>query len=157
MNFTTRLGDDVYDLDDVFSDIAGAIKEKSGVSTSMYPYEMGNRIRDIKDIDPQEVSPSAKLVEVFQDIANATRQCGVVGTMTPLQMPQKIMSIVVDHDLEIVVDSPFVGKTLYCKAYMDGELTSGTWSLTSGQQYATINENGRIDINSGVQSKSLVV
>ena len=65
MNFTTRQGDDVYDLDDVFSDIAGAIKEKSGVSTSMYPYEMGNRIRDIKDSDPQEVSPSAKLVEVF--------------------------------------------------------------------------------------------
>ena len=150
MNFTTRQGDDIYELDDVFSDIAGAIKEKSGVSTSMYPYEMGNRIRSIKDIDPQEVSPSATLIEVFQDIALATRECGVVGTMTPLQMPQKIISIVVDHNLEIVVDNPFVGKTLYCKAYMDGELTSGTWSLTSGQQYATINENGRIDINSGV-------
>ena len=62
MNFTTRQGDDVYDLDDVFSDIADAIKEKSGVSTSMYPYEMGNRIRSIKDLDPRQVSPSATLV-----------------------------------------------------------------------------------------------
>ena len=31
MNFTTRQGDDIYDLDDVFSDISAAIKEKSGI------------------------------------------------------------------------------------------------------------------------------
>lgn len=86
----------------------------------MYPYEMGNRIRSIKDIDPQEVSPSATLVEVFQDIALATRECGVVGTMTPLQMPDRIRSIVVGHELTIVSEDEFVGKTLYCRSFYDG-------------------------------------
>ena len=33
----------------------------------------------------------------------------------------------------------------------------GDWELTSGYQYATINPNGRIDINSGVQNRTLVV
>ena len=93
MKFTNRQDSGSYDLDDVFSDIADAIKEKSGISTSMYPYEMGNRIRDIKDIDPQEVSPSAKLVDVFQDMATAVRACGVLGLMTPLQIPEKIYQI----------------------------------------------------------------
>ena len=49
-------------LSDIFQDISDAIKEKSGISTTMYPYEMGNRIRSIKDLYPRQVSPSATLV-----------------------------------------------------------------------------------------------
>jgi hypothetical protein len=62
MKFIDRRDGGSYDLDDVFSDISDAIKEKSGISTAMYPYEMGNRIRSIKDLDPRQVSPSAALV-----------------------------------------------------------------------------------------------
>ena len=51
----------------------------------------------------------------------------------------------------------FTGKTLYCKCVRAGQFISGTWALTSGQQYATINSNGRIDINSGVQNKNLAI
>ena len=71
--------------------------------------------------------------------------------MTPLQMPDRIRSIVVGHELQIVSDDEFVGKTLYCRSFYDGTQVAATWSLTSGSQYATINENGRIDVNSGVQ------
>ena len=59
--------------------------------------------------------------------------------------------------LVIQCESEFTGKTLYCKAYYDDTLTNGTWALTSGSQYATINSNGKIDINPGVQNQSLTV
>jgi uncharacterized cupin superfamily protein len=39
----------------------------------------------------------------------------------------------------------------------NGQITTGTWSITSGSQYATINENGRVDINSGVLSQSITI
>ena len=94
---------------------------------------------------------------MFQDIALATRECGVVGTMTPLQMPDRIRSIVVGHELTIVSEDEFVGKTLYCRSFYDGTQVAATWSLTSGSQYATINENGRVDVNSGVQQKTIGV
>lgn len=34
---------------------------------------------------------------------------------------------------------------------------TGNWSLTSGQQYATINSNGRIDINSGTINRNIAI
>ena len=51
----------------------------------------------------------------------------------------------------------FTGKTLYCKCINAGKLVAAEWALTSGYQYATINQNGRIDINSGVQNKTLII
>lgn len=49
--------------------------------------------------------------------------------------------------------SNFTGKTIYCKCVNAGRYVAAEWALTSGYQYATINQNGRIDINTGVQDK----
>jgi hypothetical protein len=43
--------------------------------------------------------------------------------------------------------------TIYCKCVRAGQFIAAEWELTAGYQYATINQNGRIDINSGVQNK----
>lgn len=59
--------------------------------------------------------------------------------------------------IEGLTNNSFTGRTLYCKAMKNGQITTGTWSITSGSQYATINENGRVDINSGVQSQSITI
>ena len=44
----------------------------------------------------------------------------------------------------------FTGRTIYCKCLRNGLPVMADWELTSGYQYATINPNGRIDINEGV-------
>ena len=47
-------------------------------------------------------------------------------------------------------DGEFVGNTIYCKCLVDGHLVAGNWSIIQGQAHATINQNGRIDVNQGV-------
>lgn len=51
-----------------------------------------------------------------------------------------------------------MGKVLYCRC-MRGEdqVTPSQWSITSGAQYASINSNGRIDINEGVVQQTLTI
>lgn len=82
-------------LTNVFSDIADAIRAKSGSSSLINPLNMGNEIRDLKDLTPSAI-PQSNLSAVFQDVADAIRECGVSGTMTPIEMPTKIGDIVVD-------------------------------------------------------------
>ena len=82
-------------LTGTFTNIADAIRAKSGSSSPISPLNMGNEIRDLKDLTPASL-PQSSLSAVFQDMANAIRECGVSGTMTPLEMPTKIGSIVVD-------------------------------------------------------------
>lgn len=53
--------------------------------------------------------------------------------------------------------SNFTGKTIYCKCVNAGRYVAAEWALTAGYQYATINQNGRIDINTGVQNKALTI
>lgn len=73
-------------LNKVFTDIATAIRTKSGISESICPVEMGNQIRNLKGI-PSVQLDSVTLQTVFQDIADAIRSCDVYGKMTPTQMP----------------------------------------------------------------------
>ena len=54
-------------------------------------------------------------------------------------------------------DDSLVGKTIYCRCYYDDELSAGEWSIVSGNQYATINENGKMEIVSGTQNKDVTV
>ena len=122
----------------------------------MYPYEMGNNIRGILDIEPEEVSPSASLVQVFQDIADAARECGISGKMTPSQMADNILAIV-KSKLNVVADETFTGHTMYCRSFYNGSQVAGNWTLAEGSQYAEINENGRIDIEDDVDSQTIVV
>lgn len=70
----------------VFLDIAQAIRDKGQGSDEINPLDMGNAIRALCGIEEREL-PDANLPDVFQDIADAIRECGVLGTMTPLEMP----------------------------------------------------------------------
>ena len=76
-------------LNSVFSGIASAIRGKAGTSELLYPRNMGNAIRGIKSLTPASL-PEANLNAIFQDIADATRACGITGTMTPTQIAEKI-------------------------------------------------------------------
>lgn len=82
-------------LTGTFTNIADAIRVKSGSSSLINPLNMGNEIRDLKDLTPATI-PQSNLSAVFQDVADAIRECGVSGTMTPIEMPTKIGDIVVD-------------------------------------------------------------
>lgn len=55
------------------------------------PYEMGNAIRSIKGLS--SLDPQGTLNNIFQDMAEAVRACGVLGIMSPLQIPEKIYQI----------------------------------------------------------------
>ena len=81
-------------LTGTFTNIADAIRAKSGSSSLINPLNMGNEIRDLKDLTPATI-PQSNLSAVFQDVADAIRECGVSGTMTPIEMPTKIGDIVV--------------------------------------------------------------
>lgn len=62
------------------------------------------------------------------------------------------------HILTIISDDEYVGKVLYCVAkYDDDTVYPGDWAITSGNQYATINTNGRVDIVSGTVEQTIVV
>ena len=62
------------------------------------------------------------------------------------------------HVLSIISDDEYVGKVLYCVAkYDDDTVYPGDWAITSGNQYATINANGRVDIVSGTVEQTIVV
>lgn len=54
-------------------------------------------------------------------------------------------------------DDEFTGRTIYCHCVRAGLRIPATWELTQGQQYAAINSNGKIDINTGVQNKTLTI
>ena len=60
-------------------------------------------------------------------------------------------------ELRIQCDDTFSGKVFYCKAFYNNEQVLGTWAITAGSQYATINSNGRVDVVSGTQSQSLTI
>jgi hypothetical protein len=78
-------------LTGLFTSIANAIRSKSGTSSSLMPREMGNVIRSIKNV-PQ-TPQQGTLNGIFQDMADAIRACGVAGTMTPMQIPDKVLQI----------------------------------------------------------------
>lgn len=61
------------------------------------------------------------------------------------------------HTFNIISDNEYVGKYFYCVAKYDNEQVFGTWSITSGSQYASINENGKVTINEGVTSQVITI
>ena len=62
-----------------------------------------------------------------------------------------------EHILLLLADDEYVGKLFYCIAKYDNATVVPVWSITSGNQYATINSNGRVDIVSGVVNGTIVV
>ena len=52
----------------------------------------------------------------------------------------------------------FTGRTAYCTCLRNCKLsTADSWSITSGSEYATINQNGRLDILDGADSSSVTI
>lgn len=146
----------VANVNQVFTDMADAIRERTGNEAAILPEDMGNEIRSLVEIELAE-TPERTLPAVFQDVADALRSGGALGTITPTEMPVKIQKVGINDTLEIQCEDTFTGKTLYCRGLYNGELATGAWALASGFQYATINQNGRVDINAGVQNQSIIV
>jgi hypothetical protein len=47
---------------------------------------------------------------------------------------------------------------IQCRCMFKGSaVTASSWALTSGSQYATVNQNGKIKVNPGVQDKQITV
>ena len=61
------------------------------------------------------------------------------------------------HELKIVNDGTFAGKSFVCQCMYDNRSVIGCWSLASGSQYATMNSNGKVEISSGVQSQTIEI
>ena len=71
------------------------------------------------------------------------------------EMPVLIVKI---EEPVISGDNTFVGQTIYCKCLVKGApVAADFWQLTSGGEYATINTNGRIDVNEGVTGQSITI
>ena len=75
---------------------------------------------------------------------------------------RRLLSIIISqgevvHSFNIISDDSYVGKTFYCTGKYDGEIIYGTWSIISGSQYATINENGKVTINPGVHEQEITI
>ena len=70
---------------------------------------------------------------------------------------RQLLSIVFQDEFDIISENSYTGKYFYCTCVLNGAPVAGTWSLTSGGTYATINANGRVDINEGVENQQLIV
>ena len=67
------------------------------------------------------------------------------------------IALKIEHDFDIIAEDTFTGKFFYCTCSYDGKAVSGTWSLTGGSQYASINSNGKVTINEGVTSQQIEI
>ena len=59
--------------------------------------------------------------------------------------------------LYIIADDSYTGKQAYLIAKFNSTRVYPTWSITSGEQYATINSNGKLDIESGASNNYVTV
>ena len=60
------------------------------------------------------------------------------------------------HSIRLIADDVFTGQTMYCKCLFDNKEVEAQWSLSS-HQYATINENGKLNIIEDTNSKFLTI
>ena len=61
------------------------------------------------------------------------------------------------NSLVINAPSSYTGKSFFCTCQYGGVTVSGTWTLTSGGQYASITSAGKVTINSGVSNQNITV
>ena len=67
------------------------------------------------------------------------------------------ISVPVGPGLEILTDDTYTGKYFYCTATYDDIQVFGTWAITSGGTYATINSNGKVTIDSSAVSQPITI
>lgn len=61
------------------------------------------------------------------------------------------------HAFQIISPGEYTGKNLFLRAEYDGTIVTPTWSIVVGQQYAVINQWGRVDIIPGASSDFIVI
>ena len=61
------------------------------------------------------------------------------------------------HTFEIIAESSYVGKVFYCTCKYDHRQVFGTWSISYGDQFASINENGKVTIYEGVENEDIEI
>lgn len=66
-------------------------------------------------------------------------------------------SIDISVTLQIIGESQYTGKSFILSAKYGDRTVYPTWGITAGSQYASINSNGKVTINSGVQNQSITV
>lgn len=61
------------------------------------------------------------------------------------------------HTFELSGPTEFTGKNFLLQALYDGVPVNAVWTITTGSQYATINQHGKVDIEEGVENKYIIV
>ena len=61
------------------------------------------------------------------------------------------------HTFELISEDSYTGKVFYCTCYYDGKQVFGTWAISYGDTYASINQNGKVTINEGVVSEAIEI
>ena len=51
----------------------------------------------------------------------------------------------------------FSGKSFLCQCTVQGRLVTGNWTLADGNQYAEMNENGKVSIKQGVVGQAITI
>ena len=57
----------------------------------------------------------------------------------------------------ISMEDSYVGRSIQCQCTYDGSIVVGRWTLMSGNEYATMNENGKIAIAEGVIDADIII
>lgn len=61
------------------------------------------------------------------------------------------------YELRITNESEFAGKNFVCQCTFGGRPVAGLWTIVSGNQYASITENGRFSVNQDVVNQDVTV
>jgi hypothetical protein len=69
-------------------------------------------------------------------------------------LPKEQRRIVVEN---LSPNDEFTGRTTYCRCLKSRQYLVGTWELTSGLAYATINSYGRLDIAEGANNQEITI
>ena len=65
--------------------------------------------------------------------------------------------LAITQNLKIISENSYLGKVFYCVAKHGNEQVFGTWSIISGSQYASINQNGKVTIVEGTQDQPIII
>lgn len=98
------------------------------------------------------------ILQIKEQIKTVIANSGVQITNDITTYGDKIRAISVANNFEIHGPEQYTGKNLILTAFFNGsQVNASSWTITSGSQYATINQYGRVDIVSGTSNKPITV
>lgn len=125
------------------------IAEIKGIS---YPTPIPmNNLQTISD-------KTTAILQIKSQIKTVITNSGIQITDDLTTYGNRIRAIQVSNTFEINGPAEYTGKNLILTAFFNGQqVSASSWSITSGNQYATINQYGRVDIVSGTVNKTINV